>query len=675
VPLIQTIGSGSARSFGLNSFGVPSLPTSLTTNLVSWYDASSTSTITTSGGKVTNWSNKVSPGTRDLSQATDDYRPTVNYSAFSLPSIQFDGTDDYLFHGLANQLSTGYTIAVIAKRNNAVDQSGFYPRVLSISPTSRLSTDGFDYNSTNGVIINSAPGANRIGSWGNGIDRVIDADIDDQFLAVARHSNSLGYGNFLVNNTTVNNTNSYVIPVDGPNRTYQMTAMNGGMTIGANNHAVPATPSAANGGGNNENFAGYVAEILIWNYYLSDAELATLGAYVRQKWALGPLWTTPVLSGYQAGSSYSRQLATLAIGGEQVTYSLVSGSLPPGTSLSSSGLISGTVTAGTTATYSPIIEARSSSGYATRQSFSISDELYSFSSFTFTTAGTTGRTGPSLSTLRSAYSSASWASTYLNLGGYNGYQLWTVPKSGTYKITAAGASGNGTYGSRPGGAGAIVSGNVALTKNQVVGIVCGQIGTGATQTGGNSGSAGGGGSFVWRNSDNALLMAAGGGGGAAGNWSSGGSNGVNASYTTSGTAGSPGGSGGTSGGAGTYPGGRSAASGAGWTNSGSPSNSSSPGGGLTFSSGFTGGNNYNGTLWSSDGGFGGGGGGYDTAGGGGGGYSGGGAGAAPSQGAGGGGGGSFKTGTSQSDVGLNGGTFIGNGTGNQGYVTIEFVSA
>jgi hypothetical protein len=557
VPLIQTTGSGSARSFGLNSFGVPQLPASLTTNLISWYDAAAISTITTSGGKVTNWSNKVSPGTRDLSQATDAYRPVINYSAFSRPSIQFDGTDDYLFHALANQLSTGYTIAVIAKRNNAVDQSGFFPRVLSISPTSRAQTNGNDYDTPNGVIINSTPGANRIGSWANGVDRVINADIDDQFLAVARHSNSLGYGNFLVNNTTVNSTNADTAPVGGPNRTFQVTAMNGGMTIGGNNHSVPTTPSAPTGAGNNENFAGYIAEILIWNYYLSDAELATLGNYVKQKWYLGPLWTTPVVPGYNAGSSYSSQLATLTVGNESVTYSLLSGSLPTGLSLSSTGLISGTVTAGTSGGFTASIRAISSSGYSTTQSLAINQELYTFSSHTFTNAGVTGRQGPSLNTLRSSYSSASWAqdANFLDVTA-TGIQRWKVPATGTYTITATGAGGGGT-GSSYGGYGAVMRDNFNLTVGETINILVGQRGAGGT--GANTGS---GGTFVVRTPYNQtanVLVAAGGGGGtesgvsdratANANTSSDGKTGHNEGSSVGGNGAGAGGTGGNGGGA------------------------------------------------------------------------------------------------------------------------------
>lgn len=73
---------------------------------------------------------------------------------------------------------------------------------------------------------------------------------------------------------------------------------------------------------------------------------------------------------------------------------------------------------------------------------SVRSQLYSFSAHTFTNAGATGRLGPTLAQVQLAYSSQTWATTteFLTMTT-QGIQLWTVPYSGTYQITVAGASG------------------------------------------------------------------------------------------------------------------------------------------------------------------------------------------------------------------------------------------
>jgi hypothetical protein len=150
--------------------------------------------------------------------------------------------------------------------------------------------------------------------------------------------------------------------------------------------------------------------------------------------------------------------------------------------------------------------------------------LYSFTSpFTFTNCGQTGRTGPSLSTCRSSYggSASDWwndtTNNYLNMTT-TGYQEWTVPKSGTYKIEAKGAQG--AQASPSGftvGKGAYIRGDFSLTQGDIYFILVGQPGETQNQNGG-----GGGGSFVVKKTTSVLngsadlskiLVIAGGGGG------------------------------------------------------------------------------------------------------------------------------------------------------------------
>jgi hypothetical protein len=282
--------------------------------------------------------------------------------------------------------------------------------------------------------------------------------------------------------------------------------------------------------------------------------------------------------------------------------------------------------------------------------------------WTFSNCGQTGRLGPSQSQCNSTYSTTS-------LNGLvtvtDGVQQWTVPSTGVYRITAAGAQG-GDVASYTGGQGAIVRGDFNLTAGTILYIVVGQ--QGLTQTNNNcNGGGGGGGSFVYQTSPLTLRIAGGAGGGAYAYQNLFGlsANSTENGNTNSTSSGNPGtaGNGGQAGACGsTWPG----AGGAGWLNAG--------GNTCTWSNNITqGGQSY--PTWygglrnpsttqgqqGQDGSFGGGGGAFHG-GGGGGGYSGGGGGGSCTSTSAGGGGGSYNSGSNPA--------VLGNNTGH-GYVVIQ----
>ena len=114
-------------------------------------------------------------------------------------------------------------------------------------------------------------------------------------------------------------------------------------------------------------------------------------------------------------------------------------------------------------------------------------ELYSFSSHTFTTCGQTGPEGPTLSESRSTYS-PSWTDDTDFFNVTDGIQYWTVPMSGTFRITAAG-SVSGTRSGVSSGRGVIYRGDFNLTEGEIIRILCGQKENyrGATHPGGGGG--------------------------------------------------------------------------------------------------------------------------------------------------------------------------------------------
>ena len=142
-----------------------------------------------------------------------------------------------------------------------------------------------------------------------------------------------------------------------------------------------------------------------------------------------------------------------------------------------------------------------------------SSGLYPFTSHVFTNCGVSGRTGPTLAQMQAAYTGVAWAqnTAFLSQGAYQGYQKWTVPETGVYRITVLGAAGGASLAYPPSyyGRGVQAQADILLTLGEFIILVVGQAGVSAPYFGG-----GGGGTFVVRVSNGAPLVIAGGGGGA-----------------------------------------------------------------------------------------------------------------------------------------------------------------
>jgi hypothetical protein len=283
---------------------------------------------------------------------------------------------------------------------------------------------------------------------------------------------------------------------------------------------------------------------------------------------------------------------------------------------------------------------------------------YPFTTFTFTPAGATGISGPtSLASYGTSY--PGYGTSYaLTLSG--GVQLWTVPYSGDYTITVAGAAGGSVLTTPTPGNGAILTLTTSLNIGHVIKIMVGQKGTNGDNASA-AGGGGGGGTFVYNNTTSILIAAAGGGGGASCTGSGAyvsTMNGKNAALVTSGLSGYANSSGQWQGGSGGSTG---AGGGAGsdlYGGAGGGYSGNGVGGALSFLNGGTG---------VGKGGFGGGGGEGLGGGGGAGGYSGGGGGGANKDNLGGGGGGG---GGSYDITGAYSGAVTNSGTG---YVTVTKV--
>jgi hypothetical protein len=164
-------------------------------------------------------------------------------------------------------------------------------------------------------------------------------------------------------------------------------------------------------------------------------------------------------------------------------------------------------------------------------------DLYPFGFFTFT-SNIVGPLGPTLGNIYNTYSNAgnTWITNteYLTVPDtWRGYQIWTVPATASYRITAAGSrsgmiasfSGNTQYGNAH-GRGAVVQGVFNLQRGQRITLVVGQPSANTTQASTYSSPAGGGGSYVALGNiasdgfTNLTPLIIGGGGGAPGAWTS-----------------------------------------------------------------------------------------------------------------------------------------------------------
>lgn len=218
-------------------------------NLFAWYDASDTSTITSSGNLVSSWSDK-SDNSNNLSQGNSSYRPTTNSATLNgLNVIDFDGTNDTLQGTLAS-LGTNPELTIFAVVQYDVMRAANSILVF-VGATSTDQGIGFGLHTSNGL--NSF-------QWGSG----------------SSHD-----GNYI--------TGSYVI--------HGMTKTSSGNTTYVNGVAKPLNTSGSLSLASSptieislDNFNNYldgkVAEILIFNRELDSDERDSIETYLNDKWSV-----------------------------------------------------------------------------------------------------------------------------------------------------------------------------------------------------------------------------------------------------------------------------------------------------------------------------------------------------------------------------------------------------
>lgn len=203
---------------------------------------------------------------------------------------------------------------------------------------------------------------------------------------------------------------------------------------------------------------------------------------------LAPVWvTTGSVANQNIGTSLSVQLNSTDDSGVAPTYSLASGTLPSGITLSSSGLLSGTI-GGTAGTFNFTVRSTDENDRFTDSGTLSITTVISVTTVTSTFSVPSGITpvyNPlSESNLIAGESFSRGSATSISLTRADGFRYFTF-SAGSYTVTISGACGSGNFHYR----GRVLQGTLTLTSTTNLMAVVGHNGVGAYSGGGMTGLA------------------------------------------------------------------------------------------------------------------------------------------------------------------------------------------
>lgn len=215
---------------------------------VLWHDASDTSSITSSGGAVSQWNDKSASGWH-VTQSTAAEKPTTGANTQNgRNTISFDG-GDLLRHGSTTTVpASNYTIFMAFKKTGA--NLGF--EAAPVTLTSGNSPRPFD--AYNGIRFS-------YGTGGGGYPDV----------------RSITSFSVLLSRDTSNTLSEYVNGVFAKAASGSLTNTSQVLTIGSRGDSFTR-------------LRGDVGEIIIYNSSISNADANTVGSYLAAKW--GTSWAT-----------------------------------------------------------------------------------------------------------------------------------------------------------------------------------------------------------------------------------------------------------------------------------------------------------------------------------------------------------------------------------------------
>jgi hypothetical protein len=244
-------------------------PADISTSL--WLDAADATTITESGGAVSQWDDK-SGNVRHASQPSSGSRPTISAAAQnSLDALSFDGLSD--FFSLASALplaSSGSFDVFFAGKPNNSDRVNLYGGA---------------------GIVRQYPGSDAAGSWAVGVR-------NNGAVAVQHHLTSGSNSNGAVSGGSIStNTNAIAFwryDTDGGATSQDRweIRVNGGAPASTSTSTTSFLWDAGNGEigrswtGSGYYFQGLMYEIVITTAKLSAADRQKVEGYLAHKWGL-----------------------------------------------------------------------------------------------------------------------------------------------------------------------------------------------------------------------------------------------------------------------------------------------------------------------------------------------------------------------------------------------------
>ena len=251
--------------------GLPPTPTSPVAGYKLWLDAADTSTITASGGAVSQWTDK-SVNAYAFTQATSAYKPATGTDTQNGKNVLTWGTSDNLLGTSAASTwqfmnnNTGSTTFIAFKQTVAADSAGL------------LQTNGATKNETGIYIWHQATSK---------LQHVISRSVGG--TAVADNTTGANALNTSFNYVTVIGNPADATPANRSDiRVAQGSAIKNSTNIGAINNVAPFESlrigDYAAGGGLGLN--GTLGEIIIYDSVLSAGNILLNQQYLAAKWGV-----------------------------------------------------------------------------------------------------------------------------------------------------------------------------------------------------------------------------------------------------------------------------------------------------------------------------------------------------------------------------------------------------
>ena len=244
-------------------------PLSPVAGYTAWYDASDTATISDTSNAVTQWNDKSANG-YNLTQSTSTRRPGTNTNTLNSKNVITFTGDDYLDAATASNWtflsnSNGSTVFVALFCDTAAS-AGFF-----------LDTNGSS-SANVGTSINRIANDNLSMFVGRGVGGTYVIEYNPGALT----DNAASYFSIKLDPANATAAQRAIVKINGGSN------LTGNPETGAASSSTPFRPLrvGALGDDGSAGFVGKMAEILIYNSMLSDANIILNNSYLANKWGI-----------------------------------------------------------------------------------------------------------------------------------------------------------------------------------------------------------------------------------------------------------------------------------------------------------------------------------------------------------------------------------------------------